>query len=344
MGGSDAKSGMQKRKRVAGNRPEEDEMRNNKSVALLALVVAGLLIAGQAVAAPVVDQRQNVLDETRAVVVGGSGPQIPAQVVRSGLAGLLAQVELPVACETPSTALVVRILDSGGASPGTNVLATQTVTGISDELEWKPVALPTQPFIPAETAFAIALSSPGLCVVFGGPFQADLYNRGDGWYQGPPEPPGVWAPAGLDLGFMTFVEQMCKVPSVLELSQEEAQTLIRTYGCGLGTVRRMYSKTVLRGRTISQEQAEGTMLPPQSPVDFTVSLGPPPCRVPPVRGRKLSAAKSAITKADCSVGRVKRVRSRKVKRGRIISQSPKAGARLPNQGKVNLVVSRGHAR
>lgn len=60
---------------------------------------------------------------------------------------------------------------------------------------------------------------------------ANLYPRGDGWYQGPPQPPGAWAPAGLDLGFMTFVERMCKVPGLLGLSQEEAQALIDAYGC-----------------------------------------------------------------------------------------------------------------
>jgi hypothetical protein len=319
-------------------------MRNKKSLAVLALAVGSLLLAGGAVAAPELDQQQTLLDETVGVVVGGSGPQIPAQVVRGGIAGLVTQVDLPVLCETPSTPLVVRILDSGGSPVGTNVLATQTVTGISEELEWKSVALPAQPFVPAETPFAIALSSPGLCLVFGGPFHANPYPRGDGWYQGPPNPPGVWAPGGLDLGFKTYVERMCKVPSILEVSQEEAQGLIEAHGCATGTVRRMYSSTVGQGQVISQEQAEATMLPPRSAVNFAVSLGLRPCSVPPVRGKKLSAARSAITRAACRVGKVRRVRSRKVKRGRVISQSPKAGKSLPNLDKVNLVVSRGPAR
>jgi hypothetical protein len=319
-------------------------MRNKKSLAVLALAVGSLLLAGGAVAAPELDQQQTLLDETVGVVVGGSGPQIPAQVVRGGIAGLVTQVDLPVLCETPSTPLVVRILDSGASPVGTNVLATQTVTGISEELEWKSVALPAQPFVPAETPFAIALSSPGLCLVFGGPFHANPYPRGDGWYQGPPNPPGVWAPGGLDLGFKTYVERMCKVPSILEVSQEEAQGLIEAHGCATGTVRRMYSSTVGQGQVISQEQAEATMLPPRSAVNFAVSLGLRPCSVPPVRGKKLSAARSAITRAACRVGKVRRVRSRKVKRGRVISQSPKAGKSLPNLDKVNLVVSRGPAR
>jgi eukaryotic-like serine/threonine-protein kinase len=177
-----------------------------------------------------------------------------------------------------------------------------------------------------------------------GPFEADPYPRGSGWYQGPPYPPGFWAPAGADLGFKTYVERMCKVPRILELSQDEARTLIDTYGCTPGTVRPMHSQTVPQGQVISQEQAEGTMLPPRSRVNFAVSLGPRPCRVPPVRGRKLSVARAAITRRACTVGRVTRVRSQKVKRGRVVSQSPRPGTALPNLGKVNLVVSRGPSR
>jgi PASTA domain len=71
---------------------------------------------------------------------------------------------------------------------------------------------------------------------------------------------------------------------------------------------------------------------------------PVTCRVPNVRSKKLRAARSAITKAHCRVGKVRRKASKRIKRGRVISQSPKAGTKLPNRGKVNLVVSRGRAR
>jgi eukaryotic-like serine/threonine-protein kinase len=63
--------------------------------------------------------------------------------------------------------------------------------------------------------------------------------------------------------------------------------------------------------------------------------------VPNVRGKKLAVASSAITRARCAVGKVRRKASEKVKRGHVISQSPKAGKKLQNRGKVNLVVSRG---
>ena len=73
-------------------------------------------------------------------------------------------------------------------------------------------------------------------------------------------------------------------------------------------------------------------------------LSEPPCRVPNVRGKKFAAAKSAITKAHCSLGKVKRKTSKRMKRGRVISQNPKAGTQLSNLGKVNLVVSKGRGR
>jgi uncharacterized delta-60 repeat protein len=68
---------------------------------------------------------------------------------------------------------------------------------------------------------------------------------------------------------------------------------------------------------------------------------PPPCKVPNVRGKKLAVARSAITGARCRLGKVRRKPSKTVKRGRVVSQSPKPGARLPKRGKVNLVVSSG---
>ena len=84
---------------------------------------------------------------------------------------------------------------------------------------------------------------------------------------------------------------------------------------------------------------------PSAPPNFALAryLGSAPvtCRVPQVRGKKLPAARSAITRAHCRVGKVRRSPSKRVKPGRVISQSPKAGTRLPNLGKVNLVVSRG---
>jgi beta-lactam-binding protein with PASTA domain len=68
------------------------------------------------------------------------------------------------------------------------------------------------------------------------------------------------------------------------------------------------------------------------------------CTVPNVRGKTLARAKQALERTDCSVGRVRRVYSKRVKRRRVISQSSKPGTVLEDGAAVKLVVSRGKRR
>jgi hypothetical protein len=65
------------------------------------------------------------------------------------------------------------------------------------------------------------------------------------------------------------------------------------------------------------------------------------CLVPNVTGKTLAKAKSALAQRHCGTGKVTPVYSKKVARGLVVSQSPKAGRSLKAGAKVNLVVSRG---
>jgi hypothetical protein len=66
------------------------------------------------------------------------------------------------------------------------------------------------------------------------------------------------------------------------------------------------------------------------------------CNVQDVRGKTLAVATDLLTRADCTVGPVRRARSRTVRRGRIVSQSPRfPGSVLPAGGQVSLVLSLG---
>jgi beta-lactam-binding protein with PASTA domain len=55
----------------------------------------------------------------------------------------------------------------------------------------------------------------------------------------------------------------------------------------------------------------------------------------------LSAATNNIADANCRTGTIGHAYSKKMKKGRVFSQSPKAGATLPARSRVNLIVSRG---
>jgi hypothetical protein len=65
------------------------------------------------------------------------------------------------------------------------------------------------------------------------------------------------------------------------------------------------------------------------------------CTVQNVKGQRLPAAKRTLARANCRVGKIRRAYSKRVKRGRVISQKPRFGAVLRGGGKVSLVVSRG---
>ena len=69
---------------------------------------------------------------------------------------------------------------------------------------------------------------------------------------------------------------------------------------------------------------------------------PPParCRVPRVLGLRLGNARQRIRRARCSVGRVRRVRTRRSLRGRVVGQSPRPGAVRRRGFPVNLLVGR----
>jgi hypothetical protein len=65
------------------------------------------------------------------------------------------------------------------------------------------------------------------------------------------------------------------------------------------------------------------------------------CTVPNVKRKTLPAAKRAIARANCRVGKVSRAYSKPIRKGRVISAKPKPDTVLPKGSKVNLVVSLG---
>lgn len=84
-----------------------------------------------------------------------------------------------------------------------------------------------------------------------------------------------------------------------------------------------------------------------SPVAVTVSGGKPlpkpgvVCIVPKLKGKTLAAARRALTKAHCRVGKVTKKFSSSVKSGKVISQKPAPRIRLKKGAKVAVVVSKG---
>ena len=74
---------------------------------------------------------------------------------------------------------------------------------------------------------------------------------------------------------------------------------------------------------------------------FSIRGGPTACAVPRLRGLTLAVARRTLAKRGCRLGRVSRVRSRRIARGRVVAQRPKPGLRLRLGARVAVALSRG---
>jgi len=71
-----------------------------------------------------------------------------------------------------------------------------------------------------------------------------------------------------------------------------------------------------------------------SPQQFTYTA----CVVPKLNGKKLKAAKKALAKAECKLGKVKKLKGATTKTGKVKSQSPKPGKVLTPGAKVSVTI------
>jgi hypothetical protein len=100
-------------------------------------------------------------------------------------------------------------------------------------------------------------------------------------------------------------------------------------------------RCVLEPKPPTQQPPPGEPPPPdQPPPPAATTPAPARCVVPKLRGLSLTKAKRALTRRTCRLGRVTRSFTR-VRKGWIVSQSPRAGRILARGAKVHVVVSRG---
>jgi hypothetical protein len=81
--------------------------------------------------------------------------------------------------------------------------------------------------------------------------------------------------------------------------------------------------------------------PPPAPPPAPLPTAQARCVVPRLRGKTLATARVALARAHCRLGKVTRAYSPAVRRGRVIRQAPRAGARSLGGARVSVVLSRG---
>lgn len=104
--------------------------------------------------------------------------------------------------------------------------------------------------------------------------------------------------------------------------------------------------SVISSSTPAAGSATVTVGSGQAVLTFTTSStsGGIPCKVPDLFGLPLASAKTALRKAHCGVGAVRKVNSNIFYPGIVYSQSPPRRTVLAPGARVNLTVSLGHRR
>lgn len=136
-------------------------------------------------------------------------------------------------------------------------------------------------------------------------------------------------------------ERMIAVPSVVGMSERDAEFALRQTELSLGEVFYEYHNYHLAGVVFEQSLDFLTEVEAGTPVDITVSIGNLPSNfiVPDVAGKSLDAATRLIRQAGLNVGQVRyEVRANLVPET-VLRQSHEPGSDVPQSASIDLIVS-----
>jgi len=194
-----------------------------KLIISIVMIFLTVVLSGEWVnATPMIDQQQPVIVNTvGGVAIGGTYEEKLAQVVTSGISGVLTEVRFPVACSSGDLVVEIQGVNAEGQPNGV-VLTSQTIPGTSlpsffpEVASFRSLPLSAPVSFSAGDRFAIVLSSAGECGVFQGPI-GDSYSEGNAYFDARPNQKGVWvcicnfAGERFDLPFQTIVAPFIQV-------------------------------------------------------------------------------------------------------------------------------------
>jgi len=135
--------------------------------------------------------------------------------------------------------------------------------------------------------------------------------------------------------------ELVTVPDLTGLTKLEAQQKLDGEGLILGDVRKRPTSRFPAGQVIDQQPDPDRQIQAGGKVDIVLAAAPKPVEVPPLEGLTLEEARTDLEAAKLILGDVKQENDQDVPEGRIISQSPAAGEKVPKETPVDVVVSAG---
>ncbi len=131
------------------------------------------------------------------------------------------------------------------------------------------------------------------------------------------------------------------VPSTVGGSYDEAVSTFTPLGLTAVILEKRFDEEIAKGKIIESVPPGGGKVEAGGSVELIISKGPERYTIPLVAGLTPEAAKGAITKFPLTFGTITEVFDSEVPKGFVISATPKSGATVKRDTKVNLLVSKG---
>jgi hypothetical protein len=131
----------------------------------------------------------------------------------------------------------------------------------------------------------------------------------------------------------------CSFPDLPAGASAPVSIIVQAPAAGTYTTTASVSAT--DDRAPANNTAAATLTVVTAPARQTSPL---PCKTVLLKGLSLKLAKQVIAARNCKVGKVTKAKSKKVKKGLVISTSPGAGKTLANGAKIKLVQSSGRPK
>jgi beta-lactam-binding protein with PASTA domain len=134
-------------------------------------------------------------------------------------------------------------------------------------------------------------------------------------------------------------DDQISVPDLSGLTEQKARAALGDAGLKVGSIDRAFDNSVKANRVISQDPGADEAVTEGSSVDFTVSLGIHPTRVPYVIGQSQQQAATALDEAHLDA-QFQPTRSDQPK-GTVVRTEPAANTQVPQGSPVDVYVSKG---
>lgn len=161
--------------------------------------------------------------------------------------------------------------------------------------------------------------------------------------------PWIWAGvlvlvlAGIGVGVWALVKGpgSVTVPNLSGKTQAEVKQLLSKSNLKLGKTTSESSATLPKGQAISQKPEPGSKVQQNTKVDIVASKGPDLVQVPDCRNLTQAEATAKLKEAKLEVAGITQENSPDVQSGKVLAQSPEAGAEALAGSTVALTVSKG---